>query len=356
MNTHIETPVAPTAARDPTEHDVVSAVSQRIILHPVLDTGIKMVLDLVECNKDLSEPRHMIVVGDSGCGKSTLCDELREKLGTTNKDHWFGTQTEISAIFCGVPSPVTPRSMAATLLRAMGVTRHLFGTTYELTEELIMLLKSCQTKLVCLDDFQHLLSKGRTLNQAKSRQLQEVQDWIKSIIVRSGVTFVLLGLHETLALIDCEPQMLRRFTHVYELKPFSRTEIAKAASHSHSGMVVFADDLMYHALTGANYFEDGVDFRGDMDAAMRLYVATNGVPSPVKELIVDATRDAYRRGERIISLANFARAYEKPLQGIRARNERLRRDGAPKEKLIPEVNPFKVPIADIRVMYYKEAA
>jgi hypothetical protein len=331
-----------------TEHDVISKLSERIVLHPALSAGIDRVLDLIE-------PRHMIIVGDSGCGKTTLCDELEQRLGTLDKEHWFGTQREIPAIFASVPSPVTPRSTAAALLRAMGVTRNISGTTYERTEELIGLFKSCTTKAVFLDDFQHLLSKGQTLSQATSRQLREVQDWIKSIIVRSGVTFVLLGLYETLALIDSEPQMSRRFTFVHELKPFPRPEDPKSDKKVPPAMVAFADDLMCHALNDTEYFHDGVDFRNDPDAAVRLYVATEGVPSPIKDLIVDAARDAYRRKERVISMANFARAFDTRLELLKAKNERLRRDGLNEQK-VPAVNPFRATIESVRTMFYDKAA
>lgn len=157
--------------------------------------------------------------------------------------------------------------------------------------------------MIFLDEFQHLLALGRGSVQGANQHLLAARNWIKSVIVATHVTFVLMGMPETLALIDDEPQLERRFTHLLHLSPF------EPPSEKQKGMVEFVDDLLAAAVVELNLFTNAELFESDEDNAIRLYAATQGVPSTIKDMVIRAALVAYRRPSKVITMDDFANAF-----------------------------------------------
>lgn len=337
-------------------HDDIDArikkvLSEAIIEHTILRKAVKAVGRAIRDNANYSEPRHLIIVGESGCGKTTVCDTIAAQHVTFDAEFKLGVQRKVGALMMSIPSPVTPRSMAAELLRELGITRALHGNTRELTEELLILLKQCDVEVVILDEFQHLLSVGSSMPAGSScKKLREVQDWVKSLIVKSGITFVLLGLPETTALVWSEPQLRRRFNQIYRLRPFPQP-----TQKDPGELPLFADDLLGLALQKLTCFDDVVEFSGQLDHAERLYFATGGNPSHVKQLIIDAARRAFRRGSRAITLGDFACAYD-TFSGLNDARLDTNAAGDASGLVFPDCNPFSAPLDVVRTWWYRGAA
>lgn len=336
-------------SNDDIETRIIRTLSAAIIEHTRLRKTLDTVWRTIRDNAAYSEPRHLIIVGESGCGKTTVCDAIAAEYGSFDAEFALGVQRKVGALMTTLPSPVTPRAMAAKLLRKLGATQRLHGTTRELTEELLILLKQCDVQVVVLDEFQHLFSVGSSMATGNGcKKLREIQDWVKSLIVKSGITFIILGLPETTSLVWTEPQLRRRFTQIHRLLPFTQP-----TPEDPGELAMFADDLLGVALQQFLCFDDVVEFAGELDHAERLYVATSGNPSHVKQLIIDAARRAFRRGSREITLGDFAYAYDSSSGLIDARLD-ANADGDASGLVLSDFNPFSAPLDIVRMSLMRE--
>ncbi len=287
----------------PEEHKLIENLSTNIIMHSSLQSAHDAICQAVAENEVLSEPRHVILIGDSGCGKSTLLDIIRAEHPPKEECFQLGVCLQQTVLMLSLPSTITARSMAIEMLRALGDKSSLNGTCQELTERLIRYIKQCNVKVIFLDEFQHLLALGRGSVQGANQRLLTARNWIKSVIVATHVTFVLMGMPDTLALIDQEPQLERRFTHLLHLSPFNPPSDADVR------MVNFADELIGNAVLKLGFFNSADRFTANEDHAARLYAATQGVPSSIKDLIIRAALAAYRGRSSAITMGDFAKAF-----------------------------------------------
>ncbi|ROH91767.1 hypothetical protein ED208_05110 [Stagnimonas aquatica] len=354
MNTYDTTTLSPdcAAANDlpPNEALLLERLSSAVINHPEMAHASRLVDSVIAMNRHYSEPRHLLVIGDSGCGKSTLCDLIENRYGTFDQEFRLGVQRNVGALMTSVPSPVTPRSMAIQMLRSMGITRRLNQPTQALTEELIEQFRQCDVRVVVLDEFQHLLSVGEGGEKQAPKQLRQVQDWIKTLIVKSGVSFILLGLPSSTALLLAEDQMSRRFNQIFRLRAFPMPAAKKPST-----IGAFVGDLLFCAVNELSFFDDAVSFEDQSYNALRIHLATGGVPGPIKDLVINAARHALVRGDRIITLAHFASAYESVSRSLETQNEVRRENGEPG---LPTsvINPFTAPEQWVLSQAYQKAA
>lgn len=351
-NTTTLSPDSATAVElSPNEGMLVGHMSAAVINHPDMDHASRLVDSVIAMNRHYSEPRHLLVIGDSGCGKSTLCDLIENRYGTFDQEFRLGIQKNVGALMTSVPSPVTPRSMATQMLRSMGVSRRLNQPTQALTEELVEQFKQCDVRVVVLDEFQHLLSVGEGGQKQAPKQLRQVQDWIKTLIVKSGVSFILLGLPSSTALLLAEDQLSRRFNQIFRLRAFPMPDAPKKPSM----IGAFVGDLLFSAVNELSFFDDAVSFEDQSCNALRIHLATGGVPGPIKDLVINAARHALARGDRIITLNHFALAYESVSRSLETQNEVRRENGEPG---LPKsvVNPFRAPEQWVLSQAYQKAA
>lgn len=338
----------------PEEKNLIGQLSANIVMHADLIRARDAIRDVVAENAELSEPRHVILIGDSGCGKSTLLDLIRAAHPPKEECFQLGLRLQQTILSLSLPSSITARTMAIAMLRALGDQSSLNGTCQELTERLIRYIKQCNVKVVFLDEFQHLLALGRGSLQGANQRLLAARNWIKSVIVATHVTFVLMGMPDTLALIDDEPQLERRFTHLLHLSPF------RAPSESERGMVQFADDLLAAAVLELSLFSDAELFESNEDNAIRFYAATQGVPSTIKDLVIRAALAAYRRGSKVITMADFASAFAELRQArLEVKAAQIRQEKRLSFAKAVEgrvVNPFCAKAEELRPIIYQMAA
>lgn len=338
----------------PEEQKLIENLSTNIIMHSSLQSAHDAICQAVAENAVLSEPRHVILIGDSGCGKTTLLDIIKAEHPPKEECFQLGVCLQQTVLMLSLPSTITARSMAIEMLRALGDTSSLHGTCQELTERLIRYIKQCNVKVIFLDEFQHLLALGRGSGQGANQRLLTARNWIKSVIVATHVTFVLMGMPDTLVLIDQEPQLERRFTHLLSLNAFDKP------STSEVGMVEFADEMIGSAVLQLGLFKSADRFAKDEDHALRLYVATQGVPSSIKDLIIRAALAAYRRRSTAITMGDFASAFvelrQARLEVKAAQLKQKKRLSFAKAVEGHVVNPFCAKADDLQPIIFQMAA
>ena len=340
-------------ALSPDIKNILRSISETVVNHPILADAYGGICKTMLENEAYSERSHLLILGESGCGKSTLCDMIATKFGPVDREFHLGLHLDQTALIASLSSPLTPRFIAKTLLRALGHQGSLAGTSDTLTDRLLTTLKQCGTKLIILDETQHLQALGITGN-GYSHKLRESLDWIKSLISKTSITFVLMGMPTLLELIEADEQLARRFSTVYYLKPFGvpfETDSDRGNRVYENRLGIFVDALLERACE-LPYFDEHDTFANNIPNAARVYLATAGTPARISKLVIKAAQVAYESQVRRITIEHFAKAYT-PEKAVRAQisqrmasSEQLTRTMS---RLVEgkTLNPFELDSADL---------
>lgn len=185
------------------------------IAHPMYSTALNTLHRAAEAKSVGGEDCGAIIFGDSGVGKTHLSNDfmnefLRDYIQTTP----LGTSLIRPVIYCRVPSEATVKAVINRTLETIEI--YLSRQSQETLEfQLFKALKTCDTKLLVLDEFPHML---RSLT---SNALREVADWIKNLSDLFAGLVLLAGESDCEALIDQRAAFADRFPYRAYLKPFS---------------------------------------------------------------------------------------------------------------------------------------
>ena len=333
------------------ERTIMKTISETVVSHPMIQEAFDGICRAVSENEVISDRSHLLIIGESGCGKSTLCDLFARKFRPVTQEFQLGLQLNQVALMTSLSSPLTPRFMAKTLLRALGYKGSLNGTSDTLTDLVLTMLKQAGIQAVFLDETQHLQALGMSAN-GYSHKLRESLDWIKSLINKTEVTFVLMGMPPLVGLIEADEQMTRRFSKIYYLKPFPvPTQPEEADGPSANVLGGFVDTLLNTACQ-LDYFDEYEHFGDNPGNAARIYLATAGTPARINSLVISAARQAYDAGDRRITLGHFAKAYH-PEKIVRAEISRVMESNAHLARTMSRLvegkalNPFELDSADL---------
>lgn len=290
----------------PSEREIVSLISSDVILNDQITSALTVVQSMLASNSALSEKRHALLLGESGCGKTTVLDILRKEFEVDSHPNVFalGQYRKQRMVVLTLPSHITPKSLTQQLLMAYGVTTNLNATCFELTQRAIEYISRCQTEIVVCDEYQHLLALGSGGVSGQSTRLREAQNWMKGMLNATTASFLVVGVPEIFRLVENHEQLSRRFTHIHTLEPLP------PPSDKCTDLVDFVDGLLMNAATELPYFEDMEYLANSPENARKIYTATTGSPTRIKDLVIAAALAAHREGSKKITMKNFESAYE----------------------------------------------
>lgn len=156
------------------------------------------------------EPDHLFLLGESGVGKSRLLEHFQSQ----HPSHELPDRTIVPVLYSETPSDCTPKKLASQLLRALGSPIWNKGNEQELTHQLLVLLAQCRTRMVILDEVNHLVERGG----AKSHY--QLADWIKLTARQARIPFVLAGTERSIELLTVNEQLRSRFRESLRIRPF----------------------------------------------------------------------------------------------------------------------------------------
>jgi hypothetical protein len=159
-----------------------------------------------------AEPPCLLLIGQTGVGKTTLLTSYARTYPPRQTTE--GLQQPI--VQATIVPPATVKSMAATLLAALGDPAADKGTTNSMTRRVIHFFRHCQVQMLILDELQHFVDRE------SQKVLWTVSNWLKTLIKESGVACVLAGLaNEAEQVVDANPQLARLFGDPIVLQPFA---------------------------------------------------------------------------------------------------------------------------------------
>ena len=235
-------------------------------------------------------------MGDTGAGKTTLIRYYRAEYPPTPTD-----EVQIMPVLTGtIPTPATMKNMATELLHQLGDPLADKGTLEARTRRLRTLLHKCRTELIVLDEFQHFIDRST------ERVILDVSDWLKNLITNTRIPVVLVGLKQSVRVLEANEQLQRRFSGEVELHPFGVQ--SQTRTKELIGIINTIDERVGEVLGE----------KSDLSQyAEKITLATKGRISEIMKLLSHAAQDAARRGSNSITLTHLEATYRSKIRRVR---------------------------------------
>ena len=244
--------------------------------------------DLMQQDCAGAEPDHLLLLGEAGIGKSRLL----EHFSSLHPRSELADRTLIPVLYAEVPSDCTPKKLVTELLRSMGSLYWDKGSEQERTQQLLVLLKTCGTQVVLLDEASHLVERGT------SKSHYQLGDWVKLTARKARIPFVLAGTERARALLDVNEQLRSRFRETIVLQPFSMAS-RESTMHARSGLKVFS------AMLGD---VDRVDITSEEVTHLVIF-ATHGRLREIRKLLVRWVELGFRKKSPSLTQKDLAQAF-----------------------------------------------
>ncbi len=246
-----------------------------------------------------AEPPCLLLIGQTGVGKTTLLTSYARTYPPRQTAE--GLQQPI--VQATIVPPATVKSMAATLLAALGDPAADKGTTNSMTRRVIHFFRHCQVQVLILDELQHFVDRE------SQKVLWTVSNWLKTLIKETGVACVLAGLaNEAEQVVDANPQLARLFGDPIVLQPFAWDATQPHTITTFRALLQEIEQCL--PLNEASQL-------AHRDLAQRCFVASSGIIGYLMALLRRATHLALLSRQERLDAALLATAFDQRLGGKR---------------------------------------
>jgi hypothetical protein len=252
-----------------------------VIKYPLFASAITRIQACYDSFGSFAEPLCCPIVGESGGGKTTIITHFASMHHRI--DHACGT--EVPVLLAKVPSRPTVKSLADTLLHALGDPLWYRGNTVSKSIRLRELFKRCHVRLLALDEFQHFVDVRRASIP------NEVADWLKEQVEEARLPIVVLGLERCLEVLRQNEQLRRRFGATVRVGAF-RWDRNDERTTYRAFLRAVQEQLSDYEMP----------ILSEVEMAFRMYHASYGLVGYTMKIIRGAAQIAARRKDRKISL------------------------------------------------------
>jgi hypothetical protein len=259
----------------------INAAERLLVRYPLFTSAIARVQDCFNSFGNSAEPLCCPIVGESGGGKTTIISHfasLHQRI-----DHTWGV--EVPVLLAKVPSRPTVKSLADTLLYALGDPFWSSGNTVSKSIRLREIFKRCHVRLLALDEFQHFVDVRRASIP------NDVADWLKEQVEEAKLPIVVLGLERCLEVLKQNEQLRRRFGATVRVGAFRWDQNEERTAYRAFLRAVQEQLSDYEMPT-----------LSEVGMAFRMHYASYGLVGYTMKIIRGAARIAARRQDRKISL------------------------------------------------------
>jgi len=269
--------------------------SEFTILHSQYQHAIDSIMTSMQTTIECGEPSCPMLMGESGLGKSSVCNRLVQLLGPptplVKAEGWL---TTLPCLYLELPSRPTINSVAIAILDKLNVSTG--GTKRSLEQQILATLKSRETQLVILDEFQNFAEKGAEKTKA------ETCNWIKYMLNQSQITFLLSGLPTKDVIITPLTQLSARYP--YRINLFPLTYSADPHSEFRTILALFSAEIVKLGNLHSELF------LGDEHMSAALYMASGGNMRCIRRVLHGAFKQALIRGDGVLNNQDFSSSIE----------------------------------------------
>lgn len=271
--------------------DRLTHINKLLVLHPRFREAVQLLERCHKTSRLSAEPVCGAILGTSGVGKTSVVDHYRRSYPTVETD----TETRQPVLKVSLQPDARPKGIASDLLLALGDPSWSRGTVQTLTSRAVGLLRRCGVELIVLDEFHHLFDMDR------SRVMTKASQWLKVLIVNTGIPIVVCGMPEAEYVLSAE-HTERRFKERLMLRCFTWRTVQ--GRREFCGMLKKLDASLPLAKASG---------LADPEMAGRFFLATRGVPDYLMTLVRCATAEALKQSNERVDMTDLARVYESHL-------------------------------------------
>lgn len=281
----------------PAIENKMTEFSKHIVVHCYYKDALEKIHKSIITTATRREPSSALLTGLSGVGKSTVCKYVVQQIGGRKEvETEWGIIETVPAFYCELPAGPTLKSLTMGMLAQLGCV-HLNGDATALLYRLITLLKTCQTQVILLDEFHHLLGKGAE----KTKGL--VCDWVKTLMNRTLIPVVIAGTPECESIVDEHPQLARRYPFRTNLRPLEYTSLENQSNYLKVLKSLGAQ------INKIGEFSESI-YLTDQALAAKIFVASGGNMNSLRQLLHEAFRIALERNTGTFSEKDLAASYD----------------------------------------------
>ncbi|WP_439253908.1 TniB family NTP-binding protein [Pseudomonas monteilii] len=261
--------------------------------HPAYNLAIETIHKSIEATTLRGEAAGALLMGKPGTGKTRVCSHITSEFGPHTTQH---SELDVDnlrpVIYCTVPNNCTAKGLIVSLLTTFDAAR-VYGDATSLEHRLRVLLERHQTKLIILDELQHMLQKG-SLEGKKA-----VCDCIKDISDYFNGEMLLAGTPTFETIIDEHDALAGRFPYRATLANFSlATQLQQS---EYMGLLAAFDSEIRNSMG----FITMVSLT-DAEMALALYVLTKGNLREIRTILFAALSDAFTRSDGNLTRDDFS--------------------------------------------------
>lgn len=186
------------------------SIRKTIVEHSSFKDALKRITELHRRGLDAKVAGGLLITGQTGSGKTTLIEFYKEYFPQRIEPD----RTVTPVLLVTTPESPTVKSLAEAILISLGDPAAASGTTENKTRRIFKYLKECKVELIIVDEFQHFY------DSKKISQARKVTDWLKNLFNIASIPVVLVGLPRSVMVVRMNPQLKRRFSAPFYLKPF----------------------------------------------------------------------------------------------------------------------------------------
>ncbi|RRQ22252.1 TniB family NTP-binding protein [Thiohalobacter thiocyanaticus] len=260
-------------------------INKIMVCHSHVDRAMHLMERCYRGALEGGDARGLAVIGESGSGKSKIL-KYSKKIHSPHRD---ADGRKVPVLLASVPSKPTVMNLVEELLYEIGDNLYHKGTEAQKTKRLRKFLRSAETRILALDEFQHFV------DQSSHKIQHEVADWLKILVEKTGVSLVVAGLPRLSYVIKSNEQLERRFQAPAIMPRFNWAV--------HDDQVEFRSilDAMQEGLSSYSF-----PCLSEYEMAFRVYCATGGLIGRVANLFKEVIANSYDTGRTEISLEDLA--------------------------------------------------
>jgi len=268
---------------------IPTQVDKILIAHQAYQLAEQRITNQLMAAQQYAEPTCLALVGESRSGKSRLAEAIMCKFPKQRTQ----TGMKVPVLSVKTPSKPTVKGLVETLLRELGDPLCFKrGSENEKTERLYVLLKQTGTHTIIIDEFQHFYDK------VSHKVQHHLSDWLKIFVDNTGLTILVVGLPDCMAVINQNEQLRGRFMSAIHMRRFAWED-----AHDREEFVACLD-----AFTQGLARYQFPDLTSDA-MAFRFYCATGGLIGYIAKILHQACLNANVANTTSITLTDLARAY-----------------------------------------------